>query len=76
MQKQKKRKVLEDSSSENEDDISVYSEEEPVLEDEEDDYAVVDPNCLPSFQSLPKEGDFIIVQFQVKGKGIYYWVGA
>ncbi|KAK9887521.1 hypothetical protein WA026_023074 [Henosepilachna vigintioctopunctata] len=70
--KTNKRKVLRDSSSENEDDICVYSEEEPLLEDEEDDYAVVDPDCMPELQSLPKEGDFIIVKFQVKGKGIYY----
>ncbi|KAK9889200.1 hypothetical protein WA026_004480 [Henosepilachna vigintioctopunctata] len=61
-----------DSSSGNEDDISVYSEEESILEDEADDYAVVDPDCMPALQSLPKEGDFIIVKFQVKGKGIYY----
>ncbi|KAK9880262.1 hypothetical protein WA026_010137 [Henosepilachna vigintioctopunctata] len=70
--KTKKRRVLQGSSSGNEGNISVYSEEESILEDEEDDYAVVDPDCMPALQSLPKEGDFIIVKFQLKGKGIYY----
>ncbi|KAK9872039.1 hypothetical protein WA026_015289 [Henosepilachna vigintioctopunctata] len=70
--KTKKRRVSQYTSSENEDDISNYSGEESILEDEEADYTVVDPDCMPALQSLSKESDFITVKFQVKGKGIYY----
>lgn len=69
----KKRKVLQESSSEDEDEISVYSEDEPMSEgDEESDCEMVDSNTFPALKGLPKEGDFVIVEFEVKGKHIYY----
>lgn len=70
--KTKKRKVLQESSSEDENQISVYSEDEPIFEDEEDDYTTVDPNNFPALKGVPKEGDFIIVEFEVKRKRIFY----
>lgn len=44
-----------------------WTEQEPIFEDQEDEYETVDPNNLPGLQSLPKDGDFII--------GISNWKG-
>lgn len=41
-----------------------------MFEVEQDDYETVDPNNFPAFTDLPK--DFLIVQFEVKRKQIYY----
>lgn len=46
---------------------SYYSEDKPKLEDEGDDYEGVDPKNFSTFKSLPEEGDFIVIEFQVKG---------
>ncbi|CAH2098755.1 unnamed protein product [Euphydryas editha] len=70
--KTKKRKILEDSFSKDEDQISVYSQKKPIVEDEEDDYPTLDPNNFPVLKGLPKEGDFIIVEFEVKRKRMFY----
>ncbi|CAH2084724.1 unnamed protein product [Euphydryas editha] len=72
--KTKKRKILEDSSSEDEDQINVYSEEEPIVEDKKDDYTTVDPNSFPVLKDLPKKGDFTIVEFEVKRKRMLHAV--
>ncbi|KAL3268723.1 hypothetical protein HHI36_007825, partial [Cryptolaemus montrouzieri] len=45
--------------------MSIYSEEE--LDDEE-----VDPNSFPVVEGSPTEGDFIIVEFEVKATEIFY----
>ncbi|VVC87037.1 unnamed protein product [Leptidea sinapis] len=45
--------------------MSIYSEEEPVFE-EEAELLVINPD------KLPKEGDFVLVLFKVKSKNIYY----
>lgn len=51
--------------------LSVYSEEEHWFE-EQDEYAAVDCNNFTVLESLPKEGNSVIVEFKVKGKEIYY----
>lgn len=65
----KKRSILQESSSEDKDQISVYFEEEPIYGDEKDDNETVDPYNFP-IHSFAK--DFIIVHFEVEGKRIYY----
>lgn len=69
--KLKKKKVLQSSSSsENDDKMSIYSEEEGMFVEEEDN--VVDPDKFYPLHSLPKEGDFILVEFIAKSKKVYY----
>lgn len=67
-----KRKVLDNnSSSEDDDRISIYSEEEPMLE-EEAEVLTINPDKFIPLNSLPKEGDFVLILFEVKSKHIYY----
>ncbi|CAG9769767.1 unnamed protein product [Ceutorhynchus assimilis] len=40
--------------------------------EEEDEYETVDCKDFTVLESLPKEGSFVIVEFEVKGKKIYY----
>lgn len=68
----KKRKILQESSSDDEDQISIYSEEEAAFEDEEDNNMTIDPDNFPALKGLPVEGDFILVEFEVKRKRIFY----
>ncbi|XP_047020138.1 uncharacterized protein LOC124636298 [Helicoverpa zea] len=68
-----KRKILEsDSDSEEEERMSLYSEEEPTFDEDDDKIDVVDPNNFPLLQNLPEEGRFVLVEFQVRGKKVYY----
>lgn len=65
-----KRKVLE-SDSEEEERTSLYSEEEPML-DEEDELIDLDPLHFSPLKTSPKEGNFILVEFEVLSRKIYY----
>lgn len=72
---QKKRKILQSESSEEENDqISVYSEEEAGYEDEDDDEQneIIVTEPFVRLEEQPKEGDFILVQFIICNKKIFY----
>jgi hypothetical protein len=64
-----KRKVLQETSSEDDEQMSVYSEVEHWIEEEDE---AVDSITFTVLKSLPREGSFVIVEFKVKEKEIYY----
>lgn len=71
--KAKKRKVLQsESSAEESDRISVYSEEEGEYEEEQDE-SVLDPDKFPDkLDAMPNEGNFVLVQFDTHNKKVFY----
>ncbi|KAF9420918.1 hypothetical protein HW555_002901 [Spodoptera exigua] len=54
----------------NKDEIQMR--EEAAFEDEEDNNMTIDPDNFPALKGLPVEGDFILVEFEVKRKRIFY----
>lgn len=70
--KAKKRKVLQSESSADESDrMSLYSEEEGEYEIE--DESVLEPeNFSDKLDALPKEGNFVLVQFDTHSKKVFY----